>query len=251
MPWSPIFRPKTDGGLSCARGHASIIAPGPAGRPLPDLAALADNRRTWHQPSQQRAARIMKTKRRLLRWPKAALVLAGMAVDRADPLGSGGDQTVALRPKWDNAEGADVFFPDARQALVGPRPTASAVAGAGSSGSAEAGAAGSGGAGAVCLVAFDFFRQPGTEVKSIVRQLGETLTQSEQLYRRRISGCPAAVQRPGSNVCDHRRLRLGRTLEASRRHPFGRSSAGLVSTAKSAPTCLIARPSNGKKISKS
>ena len=80
-------------------------------------------------------------------------------------------------PKWDDAQEAGIFFPDARQALVGPRPTKSAVAGGSSSGSAETSAAGSGGSAAAAfawshLISADTIE---TEVKSIVRQLGETL----------------------------------------------------------------------------
>ena len=119
----------------------------------------------------------MKNNRPVPRWLKTALVLAAIAViaptlwaaaiKRANP------------PKWENAEGSDIFYPDARQALVGPRPTAAAVAGGGPTGSAEGGAAGSGGTAGVFawsqLISSDSLE---TEVKSIVRQLGETLRNS-------------------------------------------------------------------------
>ncbi|HEX4144346.1 MAG TPA: hypothetical protein VHY91_12630 [Pirellulales bacterium] len=113
----------------------------------------------------------MKSKHRLSCWPKIALVLAAIAII-APTLWAAAVKR-SHPPKWD-AEGADIFFPDARQALVGPRPTASALAG--SSGSSDAGAGGSAGAGSNFawsqLISSDTLE---AEVKSIVRQLGETL----------------------------------------------------------------------------
>jgi hypothetical protein len=118
---------------------------------------------------------MMKMKRRFLRWPKTALAFAAIAVI-APTLWAAATIKRSHPPKWDNAEGGDVFFSDARKELVGPRPTASALAGGGSSGSAEGGAAGSRGAAVAFawshLISSDSLE---SEVKTIVRQLGETV----------------------------------------------------------------------------
>ncbi|HTU23884.1 MAG TPA: cytochrome c [Pirellulales bacterium] len=81
-------------------------------------------------------------------------------------------------PKWDDAQTSEVFFPDARQALVGPRPTAASAAGVAegsSSGSSDGGTA-SGAAGGNFawshLISSDTLE---SEVKTTVRQLGDTL----------------------------------------------------------------------------
>ncbi|HEY1784104.1 MAG TPA: hypothetical protein VGG30_01100 [Pirellulales bacterium] len=119
----------------------------------------------------------MTHKRRLPRWPKTALTCTAIALI-ASTLWAAATIKRSNPPKLDQAEGADIFFPDARQALVGPRPTASAVAGAGAPGSADGGAAGPGGAGAFAwshLISADSLE---TEVKALVRQLGETLKNS-------------------------------------------------------------------------
>jgi hypothetical protein len=112
----------------------------------------------------------------LWRWPKSALAFAAIAVI-APTLWAATAIKRSHPPKWDNAAGADIFFPDARQELVGPRPTASTVAGGGSTGSADAGSSGSGGAAGGSfawshLISSDSLE---TEVKTIVRQLGETV----------------------------------------------------------------------------
>jgi Cytochrome C' len=77
------------------------------------------------------------------------------------------------RARPPKSEPSDAFFADARQELVGPRPTASANAGnaSGDNGSAKGGSAEKGFAWSQ-LISSDTLE---SEVKSIVRQLGETM----------------------------------------------------------------------------
>ncbi len=127
--------------------------------PVARATALADNRRmNSHSPLSRRNQIVLAI---------VAIVVVGPTVWAAGTI---------KRARPPKSEPSDAFFVDAQKELVGPRPTASATAGSasGDNGSAQGGTSGAEGAGFAWshLISSDTLE---SEVKSIVRQLGESM----------------------------------------------------------------------------